>query len=333
MQNPEWCYKTDRAQKNTRVMLFLVSALTALVCTACNDQGQSADDREESETAYPLPPVTNRLPLSEDEWENTLGRVLEVIGTDTRQILLDVAVALQLPGSSGNVSEEIVPTGELVDFMLPDGTSGMQETASCVAGGEFTLASISSDSERVMIDADECVLDSWLISGNVERVTSTTVMKSLTFHEFSVEVGNQRLNVPAALYEYSEDDPYATRLWKGMSYSVEENLEVTAVHDLEWESVDIYGTAFDQLLSMSFIANGPWTNGQPLSVTTPVPFGGLTTSETGRDYSSGRLVVESMEGNRLMLDVDGVEAGLVAITLESGGVITTHIRPRPAVLR
>ena len=330
MQIPERYRASGKALKSTRAMIALG---TVLICTACASDGESTDLQNDPGKTDTLPPTGSFSPLNENKWEDTLKRALEIVDTDTRNILFDAAVALRYPTSSAEAEGGILPTDELVTFVLTDGTSGAQETANCVAGGEFRIVTTSSDFKRALIDADECVLDSWVISGQVERVASNTEVESLKFHEFDVGLDNRKVSVSSALYEFNNGHPFSTRSWKGTSYSVEESGRLTTVRELESESIDIYGISLDKRLSMNFTANGPWTNDRPLKVSTPVPFGGLTTSETGRDYTTGKLVLESGEGNRLTLDVDSGEPDLVLITLERDGVVTTHFRPLPDALR
>lgn len=330
MQIPEGYRASGKALKSTRAMIALGSVL---ICTACANDGESTDLHNDPGKTDPLPPTGSLTPLSEEYWEDTLERALEIVGTDIRNILFDAAVALRYPTSSSDAEGGISPTDELLTIVLSDGTPGAQETANCVAGGEFRIVTTSSDFKRALIDADECVLDSWVISGQVERLASDTEVESLKFHEFDVGLDNLKVSVSSALYEFDNEDPFYTRSWSGMTYSVEESGRITTVHELELESVDIYGYVFDKSLSMNFTANGPWTSDRPLRVSTPVPFGGLTTSETGRDYTTGKLVLESGDVNRLTLDVDSGEPGRVLITLERDGVVTTFFRPLPDALR
>lgn len=206
----------------------------------------------------------------------------------------------------------------------------------CASDGESTdlqIVTTSSDFKRALIDADECVLDSWVVSGQVERVASDTEVESLKFLEFDVDVDNRKVSVSSALYEFNNGHPFSTRSWKGTSYRVEESGRLTTVRELELESIEIYGISLDKRLSMNFISRGPWTNDRPLKVSTPVPFGELTSSETGRDYTTGKLVLESDEGDRLTLDVDSGEPDLVLITLERDGAVIALFRPLPDALR
>lgn len=139
----------------------------------------------------------------------------------------------------------------------------------CASDGESTdlqFVTTSSDFKRALIDADECVLDSWVVSGQVERVASDTEVESLKFLEFDVDVDNRKVSVSSVLYEFNNGHPFSTRSWKGTSYSVEESGRLTTVRELELESIDIYGISLDKRFSMNFIAKGPWTNDRPLKV-------------------------------------------------------------------
>ena len=278
------------------------------------------------------PGTDGTSPLGDGDWERTLERVLETVGGEVRDVVLEAASALRLPEASSGAVEEV----EVIYFTLADGTPGTLTRASCGGGGGFELVQTSGDVERVSVEAAGCTLGGRRTDGRVVRTStgraSFEETTSVMLDDFIVDDGTRRVRVAAGVHTREGGHPTSTSAWSGTSYRLEQGGEVRTVTDLELEDVSIFGSAFDRTLSTSFTVTASWTSHRPLAVTTPRPFGGLTTSETG-DFTRGALVLETEDGERLTLEADSGQPGFVLITLERGAAVTSLLRPWPEALR
>ena len=298
-------------------------------CTAC-------DSDEQSSGPVTNPPVDNIAPLSEANWEKTLDLVLEAVRAERLRFAMDSVAKLRLPDSSFDGTEGIESLGESVTFISADGIPGSIESARCLDGGGFELLRTSADFGFASIDANECVLGALSVDGKAELVRTNSPsyndIASATFTDFSVVDEAIQLQMFKGTFQLEGFHPVATSTWSGVPYSYLQDGLSGQVSDLERVNSDIYGTSFDRAFSISFTLSAAWTNNQPIIVSTPTQFGGLTTSSTG-DFTLGTLLVETAKGERLTLAADSGQPGSVLITLENGGAATTHFREWPEAFR
>jgi len=270
-------------------------------------------------------------PLDDGRWENTLARAIEMLDGNEPLMAIQAANLLQLPDDPDTMVGPVVITGYL--FFSTETGGGQVTIAACENGGEFEITDSSEDFGREHIAVTDCKIGNWTINGNLKRTVSRdqSLPESITleFENFIASNNAMQITISSGEYKFQDDIPNITTALHEMSYTREPGGETKRVTAMQVEDESFNGTAFDRTLTASFTVNASWTNDTPLNVSTPIALSGLTTSQTGNDFTQGSLELVTDDGSRLTLDLENTVDGQALITLERGGSITTANLPNP----
>ena len=276
--------------------------------------------------------TTQVSPLDDGRWADTLARAIDILDGKEPLMAIQAADLLMLPADPDATDGPVVIT----DYILfSTETGGGQVTiAACENGGGFEITESSEDVGRDHIDVTDCSIGTWTMNGNLKRTDSRDQSlpesTTLEFENFSASNDTMQITISSGEYEFQNGHPIATATLQAMSYQLESGEEKTSVTSMEVEDASIFGTAFDRALTASFTVNASWTNDAPLHVSTLMALGGLTTSQTGGDFTQGSLeLVTDDDTASLTLDLANTVDGEVLITLERGGTVTTEYLLNP----
>lgn len=320
---------TERLPAKSTSMAILFLALVSASCS--NQTPMDASIQSDPEFTDSGELTTQPAPLDDGRWADTLARAIDMLDGKDPLMAIQAADLLMLPADPDATDGPVVIT----DYILfSTETGGGQVTfAACENGGGFDITESSDDVGRDHIDVTDCSIGTWTMNGNLKRSDSRDQSlpesTTLEFENFSASNDTMQITITSGTYEFQDGRPITTTTLQAMSYLLESGGETTSITSMEVEDASIFGTAFDRTLNSSFTVKASWTNDAPLYVSTPMALGGLTTSQTGGDFTQGLLELATDESASLTLDLGNTVDGEVLITLERGGTVTTEYLPNP----
>jgi len=275
--------------------------------------------------------TTLNSPLDDGQWEDTLTRAIEMLDGKDPLMAIQSANLLQLPTDTDAMDGPVVITDYI--FFSTETGGGQVTIATCENGGGFEITDSSEDVGREHINVTDCEIGTWTINGQLKRTVSRDQnlpeSTTLEFNNFIAANDVMQISMSSGKYEFQGGHPITTSALLEMSYILESGGETKRVTGMNVVDKSIYGTAFDRTLTASYTVNASWTNNTPLQVSTPIGLSGLTTSQTGSDFTQGSLELFTNDTERLTLDLVNTVDGEVQITLERSGSVTTAYISNP----